>query len=197
MTALTHAANAFDLSGVEATLRRVTVGVASTRSRRGEGAGVVWTRGLIVTNAHCVRDLHVTVSFADATSSEGTVIARDDRLDLALIHAVGAGDTGAELADMTTLRPGQLLFAFGHPLGVRDALAVGVLHALALDRRSSGARWVCADIRLAPGNSGGPLADAAGQLVGINSMVVGGMGVAIPASVAQRFVQRVRPALAA
>jgi serine protease Do len=89
------------------------------------------------------------------------------------------------------------LIAYGHPLGVRGALALGVLHAVVRDAGSGAARWICADIRLAPGNSGGPLVDAAGRIVGINTMIVGGLGLAIPTSVVQRFVARVRPALAA
>ena len=56
--------------------------------------------------------------------------------------------------------------------------------------RSGSARWIVADVRLAPGNSGGPLVDAEGRLVGINSMVVNGLGVAVPASLVQRFVER-------
>ncbi|HXI98786.1 MAG TPA: trypsin-like peptidase domain-containing protein, partial [Gemmatimonadaceae bacterium] len=87
------------------------------------------------------------------------------------------------------LRPGELVFAHGHPLGIRDALAMGVLHAVTRDRDKS-ARWIVADVRLAPGNSGGPLVDAEGRLVGINSMVVNGLGVAVPASLVQRFVER-------
>jgi serine protease Do len=101
------------------------------------------------------------------------------------------------LADVESLRAGELLLALGHPLGVQGALALGVLHAVARDPRSGDVRWVCADVRLAPGNSGGPLADAAGRVVGINSMIAGGLGLAIPTPVVQRFVARVRPALAA
>jgi serine protease Do len=89
-----------------------------------------------------------------------------------------------------------LLFAYGHPLGVRGALSMGVLHAV-VRRRSGEPKFVVADLRLAPGNSGGPLIDAEGRLVGINHMVVNGLGVAIPATTVARFVDRVRAARAA
>jgi serine protease Do len=68
---------------------------------------------------------------------------------------------------------------------------MGVLHDVARDRRTGAPRWIVADIRLAPGNSGGPLVDADGRLVGINSMVVNGLGVAVPAELARQFVDRV------
>jgi serine protease Do len=180
-------------------LGELTVGVHTAGDRRrGEGAGVVWhANGLVVTNAHCVRHRRLTVRTADGRSVDANVIAHDGRLDLALLDAPGLRGRAPELRDVESLRPGELLVAFGHPLGVRGALSLGVLHAIAREARSGAPRWICADVRLAPGNSGGPLADAAGRVVGINTMVVGGLGLAIPTPVVQRFVARVRPALAA
>jgi serine protease Do len=67
---------------------------------------------------------------------------------------------------------------------------MGVVHATAGDRPNGTLRWIVADIRLAPGNSGGPLVDAEGRLVGINSMVVNGLGVAVPSVLVSRFVAR-------
>jgi len=75
-------------------------------------------------------------------------------------------------------------------MGIRDALAMGAVHGIARHPRSGEPRFIVADIRLAPGNSGGPLVDADGRLIGINSMVVSGLGVAIPAADVQRFVDR-------
>jgi len=188
-----------DLDAVAESLRAITVGIHAPGDRRaGEGAGVIWHRdGLVVTNAHCVRHRQLAVRAPDGRSLDAEVVAHDPRLDLALLTAPALRGPEPELADVESLRPGELLFAFGHPLGVRGALALGVLYAVARDRRSGDARWICADVRLAPGNSGGPLADAAGRVVGVNTMVAGGLGLAIPAPVVQRFVERVRPALAA
>jgi serine protease Do len=188
-----------DLGAIADSLREITVGVHVSGDRRaGEGAGVIWhAEGLVVTNAHCIRHRRVAVRTASGQSLDADVIAHDPRLDLALLGVSGLRGRAPEMADVESLRAGELLLAFGHPLGVPGALALGVLHAVARDRRSGGARWICADIRLAPGNSGGPLADAAGRVVGINTMIAGGLGLAIPTPVVQRFVTRVRPALAA
>ena len=82
------------------------------------------------------------------------------------------------------------MFAFGHPLGVSNSLAMGALHAVARDERTGDPRFIAADIRLAPGNSGGPLVDAEGKLVGVNTMIVGGLGVAISAGAVHAFVTR-------
>jgi serine protease Do len=194
----THAAQR-ELAAVADSLRETTVSVRVPGERRaGEGAGVIWhTDGLVVTNAHCIHHRRVSVRAASGQSFDASVLSHDPRMDLALLGVEGLRGRAPELVDVESLRVGELLLAFGHPLGVPGALALGVLHAIARDPRSRAARWVCADIRLAPGNSGGPLADAAGRVVGINTMIVGGLGLAIPTPVVQRFVARVKPALAA
>jgi serine protease Do len=120
---------------------------------------------------------------------EAHALAYHPHHDLALLAAPSVTGPLLELRDPDSLRTGELVFAHGHPLGIKDSLAMGVLHAVTRDRSGS-ARWIVADVRLAPGNSGGPLVDAEGRLVGINSMVVNGLGVAVPASLVQRFVER-------
>jgi serine protease Do len=187
-----------DVALIADSLRDLTVGVHVQGDRgTGEGAGVVWhEEGLVVTNAHCIRRRDVGIRTANGDVLAAEVIAHDARLDLALIDVPQLRGLTPRVADVESLRAGEVLIAYGHPLGVRGALALGVLHAIVPDR-SGAPRWICADIRLAPGNSGGPLVDAAGRIVGINTMIVGGLGLAIPTSVVQRFIARVRPALAA
>jgi serine protease Do len=85
------------------------------------------------------------------------------------------------------LRTGELVVALGHPFGLPGALSVGVLHAV--PRRND--RWLQADIRLAPGNSGGPLATVDGMVIGINAMIVRGLGIAVPAAAVAAFAERV------
>ena len=180
---------ASDASRLASTLRRTVVEI---RSPAGGGAGIIWSGGgLVVTNAHCVRrDGSLTIEVNGKTHSVGSVaFAREN--DLALIRAPSVTGPILELRDLDTLRPGELVFAYGHPLGVSHALAMGALHRVVRDKRTGDPRYIAADIRLAPGNSGGPLVDAEGKLVGVNSMIVGGLGVAIPASVVQAFVTRV------
>jgi serine protease Do len=188
-----------ELGLVADSLRAITVGVHAAGDRRGgEGAGVIWhPDGLVVTNAHCVRHRRLSLRTGDDRVLDADVVAHDPRLDLALLEAPGLRGRAPGMRDVESLRPGELLLALGHPLGVPGALALGVLHAVARDPRSGDVRWICADVRLAPGNSGGPLADAAGRVVGINTMIAGGLGLAIPTPVVQRFVARARPALAA
>ena len=156
----------------------------------GSGAGVVWGgSGLVVTNAHCVpRGARVQVD-ANGKRCAARVVAYDRRHDLALVAAPSVSGPLLEHRPVETLRVGELVFACGHPLGVRDALAMGVVHGIARDARNNAPRWVVADVRLAPGNSGGPLVDADGRLVGINSMIAGGLACAVPAVLVERFVE--------
>ena len=176
-------------------LARAVVQVRSQETGSG-GAGLIWAggaTGLVITNAHCVPRGAAIEVCSEGRWREARVIAYHPPHDLALLASPSLGVRGPslEVRDAESLRPGELLFAHGHPLGVRDALAMGVLHDVARDRRTGAARWIVADVRLAPGNSGGPLVDAEGRLVGINSMVVNGLGVAVPAALAQDFIGRV------
>jgi serine protease Do len=169
-------------------LRRAVVEIRTSES--GSATGIVWGgAGLVVTNAHCVpRGASLEVD-ADGKWRGAQVIAYHPKHDLALLTAPSVSGPFLELRDTESLRAGELVFAHGHPLGVRDARALGVVHAVARDQRTKEPRWVVADVQLAPGNSGGPLVDAEGRLVGVNSMVVNGLGVAVPASLVQRFVE--------
>jgi serine protease Do len=164
--------------------------VVEIRSPRGGGAGIIWGGGLVVTNAHCVpRGAPLRIDSGGRTHS-ADVIAYSRDHDLALLHAPAVSGPPLELRDVHSLRPGELVFAHGHPLGMSHSLTMGAIHGVATHPRTGEPRFVVADVRLAPGNSGGALVDANGRLVGVNSMVVGGLGVAIPAVGAQGFVMR-------
>ncbi len=151
----------------------------------GSGSGVIWSAdGLIVTNAHVasVEGLHAVL--ADGRRLEAQLVARDPRRDLALLKVNAANLVALEACDLSSLRAGEAVLALGYPMG-GDAVTVGILHAAPRD-----AHWLTADIRVAPGNSGGPLCDVQGRLVGINTMVVDGLTLAISVRAAQRFVAR-------
>jgi serine protease Do len=94
----------------------------------------------------------------------------------------------AVIGDSSQVRPGELAIAIGNPLGFIGALATGVIHAVGPLRGLGSQSWVQADVRLAPGNSGGPLADARGRVIGINTMVAGRLALAIPSNVVQDFL---------
>ncbi len=97
--------------------------------------------------------------------------------------------SGTKLGDPAALRPGDLVLALGHPLGVPGALSVGVLHSAFDPPDGDDPRaWIRADVRLAPGNSGGPLVDASGRVIGINTMIAHGLALAIPTPVVEHFV---------
>ena len=103
------------------------------------------------------------------------MLARDPSVDLAVLAIAARDLIAASLGDTAALRPGELVVALGHPLGVANAVSLGVVHEVV--REPDGTpRWVTADLRLAPGNSGGPLAGADGRVVGINTLVAGGLG---------------------
>jgi len=184
----TARATSSNLNGMSELLRQAVVEVRSGESA--SGTGIIWGgAGLVVTNAHCVRR-RAALLVGDGGKWRGAqALAYHPDHDLALLAAPSVSGPLLEIRDPETLRAGELVFAYGHPLGVRDSLAMGVVHAVTRDRTKY-PRWVVADVRLAPGNSGGPLVDAEGRLVGINSMVVNGLGVAVPASLVQRFVER-------
>lgn len=165
--------------------------VVEIRTAQGSGSGIIWGEGLIVTNAHCVPTGGAHITFRGKSHS-GELIAHARDHDLALVRVASNGGMPLELRSAETLRVGELVFAYGHPLGIHDSLAMGVIHAVARHPRTGAPRFIVADVRLAPGNSGGPLVDADGRLLGVNSMVMNGLGVAIPSDAVVRFIERAR-----
>jgi serine protease Do len=168
-------------------LRRSTVLIHA--GGRGSGSGVIWSgHGTIVTNAHVLNGSNVLVQLWDGREFRASVTARDSRRDLATLQIPADSLPPACPADSSQLRPGELAIAVGNPLGFVGALTTGVIHAVgplrALDRQT----WVQATVRLAPGNSGGPLADARGHVIGINTMVAGRLALAIPSNAVRDFL---------
>jgi serine protease Do len=168
-------------------LRRSTVLIHA--GGRGSGSGVMWsTEGTIVTNAHVVRSSNIRVQLWDGREFDAAVSARDPRRDLAALRIAASSLSAACPADSSKLRPGELAIAIGNPLGFVGALTTGVIHAIGPLRALGSQTWVQASVRLAPGNSGGPLADACGQVIGINTMVAGRLALAIPSNAVRDFL---------
>jgi len=162
--------------GVAETARASVVRIDSGH---GTGAGTAWAPGLVITNRHVARGATAVVDGMAAR-----VIAADERRDLALLSAPGV--TAPPLPRREgALRTGELVLAVGHPWGLQGSVAAGIV---AGEMDNGERRIVRADIRLAPGNSGGPLIDARGRLVGVNAMVAGGLGLAIPVAEVETFV---------
>jgi serine protease Do len=165
-------------------LRRSTVHVRS--GSQGSGSGVIWTaQGVIITNAHVIRGSAPLVELWDGRRMAARILQHDRGRDLAALQIDASGLPAAAHGDSAALRPGELAIAVGNPMGFVGAVSTGVIHRIErIDARS----WVISDVRLAPGNSGGPLANAKGEVVGINAMVAGGLGFAVPANSVAHFL---------
>ena len=179
------------LSTLADRLRAITVQVHGEPA--GVGSGVLWSRdGLIVTNAHVVRG-RVNVKLPGGRVVMARLLARDPEHDLAVLAIDAHGLAAAEIGDSDRLRVGQLVVAVGNPLGLAGAVTAGLIHAIG-PRRPAGPSLIQADLRLAPGNSGGPLADARGRVIGINAMIAGGLALAVPTRLVARFLASPRSA---
>jgi serine protease Do len=176
------------------TLRRSTVLITAGPNGRGNGSGVIWSSdGTIITNAHVARGPRLRVQLWDGREFDAKVAARDHAYDLARLQLDKSdlADTklsAAPIGDSSRIRPGELAIAIGNPLGFVGALTTGVVHAVGPLRGLGPQSWVQAVVRLAPGNSGGPLADARGQVIGINTMAAGRLALAIPSNVVVGFL---------
>lgn len=164
--------------------------------RHGFGAGVIWrNNGMILTNAHVVNLLTPRIVLHDEREFAARVIRHEPEIDLALLKIEADGLVAAKPAAQSEIRTGELVFAIGHPWGQPGYITVGVLGALGLAQTRGPRRIVPVlrtDAQLAPGNSGGPLVDAAGRVIGLNTLILGGdLGIAIPAYLAEQFVNEV------
>jgi serine protease Do len=156
---------------------------------RGGGTGILINEdGRMLTNNHVVArdDAKVEVLLADGRSFPAAVLHRNPRLDLALLKIEGDNLKTLSLGDSTKLRIGEWVFAIGHPWGQRWVVTAGIMSAMRTAKLADDltTHYIQSDVGLAPGNSGGPLLNADGDVVGINAMIFGGdLSVAIPSSV--------------
>jgi serine protease Do len=172
-------------------LRRSTVHVRA--GRHGQGSGIILSPdGLIVTNAHVASSRPLEVQLWDGSHSHAAILARDAARDLAFLRIAKSGLPAATLADSDKSRVGELVIAVGNPFGFIGAITTGVIHAIGQVNGLAPLKWIQADVQLAPGNSGGPLANAEGQVVGVNTMIAGGVGLAVPSNTVARLLNRLR-----
>ncbi len=182
----------------------IDVSGSKRRSRRGpeaEGAGsgvVIAPDGYILTNSHVVHNAgRLATTFTEGTQTKATLIGEDPATDLAVVRAEASGLPYAPLGDSSALRVGQLVIAMGNPFGFQSTVSTGVVSALGRALRSREGRLIENIIQhtapLNPGNSGGPLLDSRGRIVGINTAIIWmaqGIGFAIPASTARWVVSQ-------
>lgn len=171
---------------------RLRRGVVMVHGRAGGGSGTIWSEdGLILTNSHVVRDDRAEVVTLDDRVYQARLVARDAERDLAALRVQADGLPTLEVADSDMARVGQLVLAVGNPWGQRGSVTAGIILSrtgTSHENRVPLPDAIRADVGLAPGNSGGPLADAEGRVLGINSMIAGGMAVAVPSNTVARFI---------
>ncbi len=172
--------------------------VRVTNGGSGAGAGAIWNaEGLILTNAHVVHDAHPSITLPDGRSLPAGIVALDAERDLALLSVKARGLPALELGDSRAVRPGEWVFAVGHPWGIAGAVTSGVVIGVGKDlpdmeatRRGPAREWLMASLVLRPGNSGGPLVDVRGRLLGVNTIMTGPqVGGAVPVHVVQEFLK--------
>ena len=171
----------------------IRVVAANRRGDTGEGAGsgfVVAPDGFVVTNDHVVeRAKSVTVVFTDGRELDARVVGTDPATDLALLRVPDGGLTPVEIGESAQLRVGQMVIAIGNPLGFQSTVSAGVVSALGRNLRGQSGRLIenviQTDVALNPGNSGGPLVDSRGRVIGVNTAMIRmaqGLCFAIPSS---------------
>jgi len=168
-------------------LRRSTVMIAGEADGAGSGI-IIDAAGTIATNAHVVRSARPRVQLWDGRVLSATLRAHDRTEDLALLDVGAGGLHASQVAPGPPPAPGDLVIAAGNPLGFIGAVTVGTVRGTGTLRGFGQSVWLQSDVRLAPGNSGGPLADAKGAVVGLNTMIAGRLSLAIPAERLRRFI---------
>lgn len=173
---------------------------SQSRIMRGTGSGlIVDSQGLILTNAHVVDGADtVTVILDDGRSFTGQVLGEDASADVAVVKVAASDLPAAAIGDSAAVSPGDWAIAIGNPLGLDQTVTIGVISGVdrvgsAIGSRDSRDRFIQTDAAINPGNSGGPLLNQQGQVIGINTAMIGdaqGLGFAIPINRAQEIANQ-------
>lgn len=190
----------------------VAAGDGQVERRRASGSGVILDQaGYVMTNYHVVqgaRRVQVVLASRPTGTSivkprgktvDATVVGVDEETDLALLKVTGTALTPLPLGDSDTLKPGQLVFAFGSPLGLDNTVTMGVVSAVGRQLEPDDPMvYIQTDAPINPGSSGGPLVDARGRVVGINTLILSqgggneGLGFAAPSNIVRAVYDQLR-----
>jgi len=171
------------------------------RVQQGLGSGfIVSSDGQILTNAHVVNKAdEVVVALKDGRTYDGTVVGEDPLTDIAVIEIDAENLPTVPLGDSDTVKPGQWAIAIGNPLGLNETVTVGVISATGRPSSAIGVsdkrvEFIQTDAAINPGNSGGPLLNARGEVIAINTAIIGqaeGLGFAVPINTAKRVAKEI------
>jgi serine protease Do len=162
--------------------------------RRSSGSGfIIREDGYLVTNAHVVADAErIQVRLTDGRRFDAKLIGLDERVDLALLKIDATGLPVASLGDSNRSRVGEFVLALGHPFGLEQTVSFGIVSRKGspIQVAAPGFEFIQTDAAVNPGNSGGPLVNMAGEVVGVNSMaaVNGSIGFAIPVNLVKALL---------
>lgn len=181
-------------SQFSAVSEQLLAGVVLVNSGHGSGSGTIWRRdGLIVTNHHVVRDETASVTLSTGERFSAAVEMRDLDHDLAALRIDATDLPALPAGDSIHTHAGQWVLAAGNPMGMRGVVTGGIITGVgqvAGPERTWLDDLIQADVLLAPGNSGGPLADAQGRVLGINAMIAAsGIALAVPTHIVERFLE--------
>jgi len=179
--------------------RAITPTVVSVAQDEGSGSGIIVDKsGVVLTNAHVVGSSRtVEVGLADGRTLSGQVLGRDPTIDVAVVRVPAQNLPVAPIGDSDRLEVGQSAIAIGNPLGLERTVTAGVVSAVNRNPRGiSLDGLIQTDAAISPGNSGGPLVDSHGRVIGIDTAVLAGqgasgLGFAIPINLANDVVQQV------
>ena len=177
-------------------IKKVQASIVQIRNEgRGIGTGIIWSAdGYVITNHHVVPTDKSTIQvhLSDDRLLEAKVIDRHPKQDLAMLRIAADNLQAASVGDSSKLRVGEWVFAIGNPWGQRGVVTAGIVSGISATKENgddSPRRYIKSDVHLAPGNSGGPLLDAEGEVIGINAMIFGGdLAVAIPSNVVSSWL---------
>jgi len=173
---------------------------SATRVVQGTGSGfILKSDGLILTNAHVVAGADtVTVTLRDGRTFTGRVLGQDSLTDVAVVKIQASTLPTVNLGNSENLRPGEWAIAIGNPLGLDNSVTAGIISATGRTSAQVGAPdkrvgFIQTDAAINPGNSGGPLLNQQGQVIGMNTAIIGGaqgLGFAIPINTAQQIADQ-------